>query len=54
MRHQVNVLLFDTKHHEWAQFSVEDGKGCQLSLVQARESLWVLDLKQFNATILTM
>jgi hypothetical protein len=54
VRHQVNVLLFDSKHHEWAQFSVVDGKGCLLSLVQARESLWVIDIKQFNATILTM
>lgn len=54
VKHQVNVLLFDSKRHEWAHFSVDDGKGCQLSLVQARESLWVIDLKQFNATILTM
>mmetsp|Transcript_24203 Transcript_24203/g.43022 ORF Transcript_24203/g.43022 Transcript_24203/m.43022 type:complete len:341 (+) Transcript_24203:128-1150(+) len=52
--HQVNVYVFDSKLHDWVLFSVADGKGCELRLLKREKTKWILDVKQWDASILTL
>lgn len=52
--HQVNVFVFDSKLHDWVLFSVADGKGCELRLLKKEKAKWTLDIKQWDASILTL
>jgi hypothetical protein len=50
----VNIFIFDNKLHDWVLFSVADGKGCELRLQRSDKDKWVLDFKQWDASILTL